>query len=73
MREIAEKWLQETCYRAMLSLSIQAARQAQAWGCKAARHLYMDWLRKKTTEKSRRENLRCLFSTSLRPDESEAI
>ncbi|MGG2919947.1 hypothetical protein [Brevibacillus parabrevis] len=27
----------------------------------------------KTSEKSRRENLRCLFSASLRPDEPEAI
>lgn len=58
----------------VLSLSIQAARQAQAWLCKAARHLYMDWLRKKkTSEKSRRENLRCLFSASLRLYEPEAI
>lgn len=51
LREIAEELLQETCHRAMLSLSIQAARQAQAWGCKAARHLYMDWLRKNIRKK----------------------
>ncbi|KZE52255.1 RNA polymerase subunit sigma-24 [Brevibacillus parabrevis] len=72
-REIAEELLQETFYRAMLSLSIQDARQARAWLYKVARNLYIDWLRKKTSEKSMLENLRRLFSPSSRSYEPEAV
>lgn len=72
-REVAEELLQETFYRAMLSLSIQDARQARAWLYKVARLLYIDWLRKQTSEKSMLENIRRLFSASSRTYEPETM
>lgn len=59
-REIAEELLQETFYRAMLSLSLQDARQVRAWLYKVARHLYIDWLRRHSSEQKALENMRVL-------------
>ncbi|GED69257.1 RNA polymerase subunit sigma [Brevibacillus reuszeri] len=72
-REIAEELLQETFYRAMLSLSIQEARQVRAWLYKVARNLYIDWLRKQTSEQNMLENIRRLIPVASRTYEPEMV
>jgi RNA polymerase sigma factor (SigM family) len=59
-RETAEELLQETFYRAMLSLSIREAQQVRAWLYKVARNLYIDWVRKQSSEKKMLDHLRTL-------------
>lgn len=49
-REIAEELLQETFCRCMLSLRKEHLANARAWLYKVARHLYIDWHRKRHTE-----------------------
>ncbi|SDJ65647.1 RNA polymerase sigma factor [Sediminibacillus albus] len=49
-RELAEELLQETFYRAMVSLGVKDMLQARAWLFKVARNLYIDWTRKSKAE-----------------------
>jgi RNA polymerase sigma factor (sigma-70 family) len=56
-REVAEELMQETFYRAMVSLKSSDLQYARAWLYKVARHLYVDWLRKHTIEKRLLENM----------------
>jgi len=49
-REAAEELLQETFYRAMLSLRLQDTKLIRAWLFKVARNLLIDWLRRKERE-----------------------
>jgi RNA polymerase sigma factor (sigma-70 family) len=51
-REVAEELLQETFYRAMLSFTLRDAKAVRAWLYKVARHLYIDWLRRQTAERT---------------------
>ncbi|GGH75777.1 RNA polymerase sigma-70 factor (ECF subfamily) [Pullulanibacillus pueri] len=48
--EDAEELLQETFYKAMLSLKIKNLHQTRAWLFKVARNLYVDWVRKHARE-----------------------
>jgi RNA polymerase sigma factor (sigma-70 family) len=48
--ETAEELLQETFYRAMVSLKVENMNQAKAWLFKVARNLYIDQLRKAEAE-----------------------
>ncbi|MDB5084055.1 MAG: sigma-24 subunit of subfamily polymerase [Bacilli bacterium] len=50
-REMAEELMQETFYRALLSLEKRDLSLARAWLYKVARHLYIDWSRKQQTER----------------------
>lgn len=50
-REIAEELLQETFYRAMVSLKVKNVVQAKAWLYKVARNLFIDWTRNSKSEK----------------------
>lgn len=70
-REVAEELLQETFYRAMLSLSIQDARQVRAWLYKVARNLYVDWLRRQTSEQKMLENIKRLIPAASHTYEPE--
>jgi len=72
-REIAEELLQETFYRAMLSLSIQEARQVRAWLYKVARNLYIDWVRKRSSEQKMLEHIRWLTPASSPTYEPETV
>lgn len=56
-KEIAEELLQETFYRAMLSLRQGELRQVRPWLYKVARHLYIDWQRKQAAEQKMRERV----------------
>ncbi|MUK90779.1 sigma-70 family RNA polymerase sigma factor [Ornithinibacillus sp. L9] len=49
-KEVAEDLLQETFYRAMVSLKVKHTMQAKAWLFKVARNLYIDSTRKRNTE-----------------------
>ncbi|TFJ94317.1 RNA polymerase sigma factor [Lentibacillus salicampi] len=49
-RQVAEELLQETFYRAMISLKVKNMVQAKAWLFKVARNLYIDWTRKSKSE-----------------------
>lgn len=50
-RETAEELLQETFCRCMLSLRKEHLTMARAWLYKVARHLYIDWYRRRKTER----------------------
>ncbi|WP_036709736.1 RNA polymerase sigma factor [Paenibacillus pinihumi] len=72
-REIAEELLQETFYRSMLSLRRQHLYNAKAWLYKVARHLYIDWQRKHSTEQKAMqqfEELECGISTIPSPEDA---
>lgn len=45
-QETAEELVQETFYRAMVSMKAKHADYARAWLYKVARHLFIDWYRK---------------------------
>lgn len=49
-KESAEELLQETFYRAMLSLQLDDTKMARAWLYRVARNLFIDWLRKQKVE-----------------------
>ena len=49
-KETAEELVQETFYRAMVSLRPKDMRYARAWLHKVARNLYIDWLRRRVAE-----------------------
>ncbi|MCT2534807.1 sigma-70 family RNA polymerase sigma factor [Aquibacillus koreensis] len=49
-RELAEELLQETFYRAMVSLKVKDVLQARGWLYKVARNLYIDSTRKAKAE-----------------------
>lgn len=49
-QEIAEELVQETFYRAMISMKPNHANYARAWLYKVARHLFIDWYRKNRGE-----------------------
>lgn len=49
-QQVAEELLQETFYRAMISLKVKNMNQAKAWLFKVARNLYIDWTRKSKSE-----------------------
>jgi RNA polymerase sigma-70 factor (ECF subfamily) len=51
-KEVAEELLQETFYRAMLSLRAEDAEYIRAWLYRVARNLYIDWLRKQKAEQT---------------------
>ncbi|MBP1990863.1 RNA polymerase sigma factor [Paenibacillus eucommiae] len=72
-REVAEELLQETFYRAMLSLRLEDTKMARAWLYKVARHLFVDWLRKQNAEKNMFEAVEQRssgISTLGRPEEA---
>ncbi|GAA0446718.1 RNA polymerase sigma factor [Lentibacillus halophilus] len=50
-KDVAEELLQETFYRAMVSLKVKNMVQAKAWLFKVARNLYIDRTRKTKSEK----------------------
>ncbi|MCQ6561970.1 RNA polymerase sigma factor [Paenibacillus mendelii] len=49
-KEAAEELLQETFYRAMLSLRLEDTRLIRAWLYKVARNLMIDWMRRRGKE-----------------------
>ncbi|MFB4167814.1 RNA polymerase sigma factor [Virgibacillus sp. JSM 102003] len=49
-KQVAEELLQETFYRAMISLEVKNMAQAKAWLFKVARNLFIDWTRKSKSE-----------------------
>ncbi|RYG74377.1 sigma-70 family RNA polymerase sigma factor [Lentibacillus lipolyticus] len=49
-KQVAEELLQETFYRAMVSLRVDDVTQAKAWLFKVARNLYIDRTRKRKSE-----------------------
>ncbi|PAV31003.1 hypothetical protein CIL05_04650 [Virgibacillus profundi] len=49
-RELAEELLQETFYRAMVSLKVKNMLHARAWLFKVARNLFIDSVRKSNAE-----------------------
>ncbi|WP_268744584.1 MULTISPECIES: RNA polymerase sigma factor [Sediminibacillus] len=57
-RETAEELLQETFYRAMISLKVKNMVQAKAWLFKVARNLYIDQARKSESENKMIEKLK---------------
>lgn len=57
-KQVAEELLQETFYRAMLSLSMQDTRAIRAWLYKVSRHLYIDWLRKRAGEQKMLQSIK---------------
>lgn len=57
-REHAEELLQETFYRAFVSLSVRDIVQVRAWLFKVARNLYIDSLRKAKTEEKLMEQMK---------------
>ncbi|MFD2043140.1 RNA polymerase sigma factor [Ornithinibacillus salinisoli] len=63
-REIAEDLLQETFYRAMVSLDVKSMMQAKAWLFRVARNLYIDTTRKNKTEMKLVERLKKHFNPS---------
>jgi len=56
--ETAEELLQETFYRAMVSLKVENMNQAKAWLFKVARNLYIDQLRKAEAEERMLEKVK---------------
>ncbi|SFA87984.1 RNA polymerase sigma-70 factor, ECF subfamily [Lentibacillus halodurans] len=57
-RQVAEELLQETFYRAMISLKVKNMDQAKAWLFKVARNLYIDRTRKSKTEQRMIERMK---------------
>lgn len=55
--ETAEELVQETFYRAMVSMKAEHAKYARAWLYKVARHLFIDWYRKYRGEKQMNQEL----------------
>ncbi|MFD1039950.1 RNA polymerase sigma factor [Virgibacillus byunsanensis] len=55
--QIAEELLQETFYRAMVSLQVKDMIQARAWLFKVARNLFIDWTRKSKSEQQMIEQI----------------
>ncbi|TMN21368.1 RNA polymerase sigma factor [Lentibacillus cibarius] len=55
--DVAEELLQETFYRAMISLKVKNMIQAKAWLFKVARNLYIDRTRKSKSEKQMVERI----------------
>ncbi|MDL4839656.1 RNA polymerase sigma factor [Aquibacillus rhizosphaerae] len=63
-RETAEELLQETFYRAMISLQVEDILQARAWIFKVARNLYIDWTRKAKSEQRMVERIQLEFNSN---------
>lgn len=59
--EQAEELLQETFYRAMVSLRFKNLTNARAWLFKVARNLYIDSLRKAKTEEKILEHMKAQY------------
>ncbi|WP_226035099.1 RNA polymerase sigma factor [Aquibacillus saliphilus] len=73
-RELAEELVQETFYRAMISLKVKNAVQAKAWLFKVARNLYIDWTRKSKSEQRMVERIQIEYdSTSNLGDPQEQL
>ncbi|QDP39848.1 RNA polymerase sigma factor [Radiobacillus deserti] len=62
--ETAEELLQETFYRAMVSLKVQNVLQAKAWLFKVARNLYIDWTRKSKSEQRMMERIQVEYQNT---------
>ncbi|GCL73986.1 MULTISPECIES: RNA polymerase sigma factor [Paenibacillus] len=73
-KEVAEELLQETFYRAMLSLRLEDMRLARAWLYKVARNLFIDWVRKRKGEAEMLQAIEIHASgTSPMPTPEEAL
>ncbi|GGD93637.1 RNA polymerase sigma factor [Paenibacillus nasutitermitis] len=75
-KETAEELLQETFYRAMLSLRARDMKYARAWLYKVARHLCIDWLRKRSGEAAMIQAVACQstgVSSFRTPEEALSI
>ncbi len=57
-KQVAEELLQETFYRAMISLKVKNMTQAKAWLFKVARNLYIDRTRKRKSEQQMVERMK---------------
>jgi RNA polymerase sigma-70 factor (ECF subfamily) len=70
-QEIAEELVQETFYRAMVSMKTKHADYARAWLYKVARHLFIDWYRKHRGEMEMNRELekQCIENTYRSPEE----
>lgn len=83
--EQAEELLQETFYRAMISLQLKDLTYARAWLFKVGRNLYIDSLRREKTERKMLEHIKQQYQqkkyrvpeeeliTKTRQEELEAI
>lgn len=73
-KEQAEELLQETFYRALTSLKVKDITSARAWLFKVARNLYIDSVRKATTEEKMLAQMKIDYRDSqFRLPEEEAI
>ncbi|MFC4557542.1 RNA polymerase sigma factor [Virgibacillus kekensis] len=72
-KQVAEELLQETFYRAMISLNVQYVKEPKAWLFKVARNLYIDTSRKSKSEKRMVERIKTESTQNSdigNPDES---
>lgn len=72
-KEIAEELVQETFYRAMVSMKNEHRDYARAWLYKVARHLYIDWYRKQRGEIQMRREIERQGADSAYPTPEEAL
>ncbi|NMO96433.1 RNA polymerase sigma factor [Paenibacillus lemnae] len=72
-REIAEELVQETFYRAMISMKAEHREYARAWLYKVARHLFIDWFRKRRGEVQMQEELSSMEPENVYPTPEEAL
>ncbi|MHA6252381.1 RNA polymerase sigma factor [Oceanobacillus sp. CAU 1775] len=73
-KEQAEELLQETFYRALISLKVKDVTSARAWLFKVARNLYIDSVRKSSTEAKLLEQMKIQYRESkFRLPEDEVI
>ncbi len=62
-KQVAEELLQETFYRAMISLKVKNIVQAKAWLFKVARNLYIDSTRKLKSEQRMMDRVQMELTT----------
>ena len=72
-KEIAEELVQETFYRAMVSMKTEHRDYARAWLYKVARHLFIDWYRKHRGEVQMRSEIELQGTHNTYPTPEEAL
>lgn len=72
-KEIAEELVQETFFRAMVSMKTAHHEYARAWLYKVARHLFVDWYRKHRVEVQMRKALKSEEKDTTYPTPEEAL
>ncbi|KOP65094.1 hypothetical protein AMS62_07425 [Bacillus sp. FJAT-18019] len=72
-KEVAEELVQDTFYRAMVSMKTEHGNYARAWLYKVARHLYIDWYRKRRGEIQMRREIERQGIENTYPTPEEAL